>query len=728
MTLADQLQALAAGQHGDPFALLGPHAARKNWTVRCFQPRAERVEVITRGGESLGEAYALGPEGLFEARVPLPMQPYRLRVHAASEVSDIDDPYRFGSVLGELDRHLIGEGRHERLYDVLGARPLTVDGVSGVQFAVWAPSARRVSVVGPFNQWDGRCHPMRLHPANGVWDLFVPALAPGELYKFELIGADGSLLPLKADPFARQMEGAPGNAAIVHDSAHVWRDEQWLAKRGQASALDRPLAIYEVHAGSWRHRVGEPGRRLGYRELAQELIAYVSDLGYTHIELLPVTEFPFDGSWGYQPIGLFAPTCRFGTPDDFKYFVDACHAAGLALIIDWVPGHFPRDPHGLGWFDGTHLYEHADPRLGEHQDWGTLIYNFGSPEVVNYLIASALWWVEEYHIDALRVDAVASMLYLDYSRAPGAWVPNRHGGNENIEAIDFMRRLNELVHARGAVTMAEESTAWPMVSRPTWLGGLGYTYKWNMGWMHDTLAYMKEDPVHRRYHHDRLTFGLLYGFAENFILPLSHDEVVHGKGSLIARMPGDPWQRFANLRAYYALMYGYPGKKLLFMGGEFAQEREWDFDRALDWHLLDEPRHRGVQALVRDLNRLYRGYAALHQLDCEAAGFEWIDCADRENSVIAFLRRARTADDCVLVVCNFTPVVRKAYRIGVPAGGRYLELLNTDAAQYGGGDVGNLGVVRADPIAAHGRPCSLNLTLPPLATLMFTRERETPDS
>ena len=744
MKLDEQCAALARGEHSDPFAVLGPHAARKNWVVRCFQPQAERVEVITPDGDSLGIAQPMAAHGLFELRLPLPVRPYRLRVVANGRGSDIDDPYRFGAVLGELDRHLIGEGRHEYLYDLLGARPAQFDGVSGVQFAVWAPAARRVSVVGPFNQWDGRRHPMRLHPANGVWDLFLPGVCAGELYKFELLGPDGKLLPLKSDPLARRMEPPPGNASIVHESKHSWSDTAWMAQRAQACGLDRPVSIYEVHPGSWRHRsdrnrsdrnrsdpnrpdqsdAGQAGPRLSYRELASELVAYAFDMGFTHIELLPITEHPFDGSWGYQPIGLFAPTWRYGAPDDFKFFVDACHAAGLGVIVDWVPAHFPRDSHGLARFDGTHLYEYADSRLGEHRDWGTLVFDFARPEVVNYLIASALWWVEEYHVDALRVDAVASMLYLDYSREEGEWLPNRHGGNENLEAIAFMRRLNEAVHARGAVTMAEESTAWPMVSRPTYVGGLGYSYKWNMGWMHDTLGYMKQDPVHRRYHQDNLTFGLLYAFSENFILPLSHDEVVHGKGSLLGKMPGDAWQRFANLRLLYAFMYAYPGKKLLFMGCEFGQEREWDVDRALDWELLEQPAHRGIQALVRDLNGAYTHHPALHQRDCDGSGFSWVDCSDHEHSVVAFLRLASDPRDHLLVICNFTPLVRYDYRIGVPASGRYLELLNTDAQVYGGSGVGNLGAVSTEDVSAHGQPWSLRLTLPPLAALLFAPDIE----
>ncbi|MCP5149993.1 MAG: 1,4-alpha-glucan branching protein GlgB [Ectothiorhodospiraceae bacterium] len=708
--------ALDRGEHGDPFAVLGPHREATGWVVRCLQHGADRVELIDAAGSPQAVAEPFPGSALFEARVAQAPATYRWRVRAGGVAREEQDPYRFPSPLGELDLHLIGEGNHLRLWEALGARPCTVEGVDGVHFAVWAPNARRVSVIGPFNGWDGRRHPMRRHPANGVWDLFLPGLGPGTPYKLELLGSDGQLLPHKADPLARRMEPAPGNASIVHASDHRWADDAWMSARAEASALDRPIAIYEVHAGSWRHY---PDRRPQWRDLARDLVPYVRDLGYTHIELLPITEHPFDGSWGYQPLGMYAPTWRHGAPDDFKAFVDCAHRAGLGVIVDWVPAHFPRDEHGLARFDGTCLYEHADPRQGEHRDWGTLIYNFGRPEVANFLIASALWWIEEYHVDALRVDAVASMLYLDYSREDGDWVANVHGGNENLEAIAFMRRLNDAVHARGGVTMAEESTAWPMVSRPTWLGGLGYDFKWNMGWMHDTLAYMREDPVHRRWHHDRLTFGLLYAFSESFVLPLSHDEVVHGKGPLIDRMPGDRWQRLANLRLYYAFHYGFPGKKLLFMGGEFAQTREWHHDRALDWHLLDDPGHRGVQALVRDLNHLHAAERALHQGDCEAGGFEWVDCADRDQSVIAFLRRAHDRDDHVLVVCNFTPVPRHGYRLGVPALTRYRELLNSDAACYGGSGIGNLGESAAEPVPAHGHTASLRLTLPPLAALIL---------
>ncbi|MDQ2695420.1 MAG: 1,4-alpha-glucan branching protein GlgB [Pseudomonadota bacterium] len=726
----DTLAAIARGEHGDPFAVLGPHSTRGGWTIHTFQPQAEAVTVVDESDRELAAMERAHGDGVYVAQIKGSPRPYRLRLREGGNERTIDDPYRYGPVLGDIDRHLMGEGTHLRLYEKLGAIPVEHEGVGGVYFGVWAPNARRVSVVGPFNNWDGRRHPMRLHPSNGVWEIFVPGLAAGEMYKFELVGPHGNLMPLKADPFGRRFEPPPGNASIVHKPENrAWQDDAWMQEQRRRSAnLDSPIAIYEVHLGSWRRKPEEGNRWLSYRELADELVPYVKELGYTHIELLPVSEHPFDGSWGYQPIGMFAPTWRFGTPEDFKVFVDRCHQEGIGMITDWVPAHFPRDAHGLGYFDGSHLYEHADPRKGAHMDWGTLIFNYGRNEVVNYLLANALFWLEEYHIDSLRVDAVASMLYLDYSRKAGEWIPNQYGGNENLEAVEFLRRMNVFVHEHGGSTMAEESTAWPMVSRPTYLGGLGFTFKWNMGWMHDTLEYIKEDPVHRKYHHDRLTFGLLYAFTENFVLPLSHDEVVHGKGSILARMPGDTWQRFANIRVYYGFMYGHPGKKLLFMGGEFAQGREWNYTQSLDWHLLDDPLHAGVQRLVRDLNRLYTSTPALYELDTEHQGFEWIDANDRDNSVISFVRRGRNPDDFIVVVCNFTPVVRHNYRIGVPAEGSYREALNTDARDYGGSGVDNGGLVQATTegaytAQAHGRPYSMALTLPPLAAVFLKPER-----
>jgi len=718
-TLREQLSALASGRHNNPFAVLGPHRAGGDRVVRTFQPGATGVDLIDVDGTLLAAMDYIHPAGIYAAVLPPRKRHYRLRVHYGGGASDeMEDPYRFPSMLGELDLYLLGEGSHLDIYETMGAHVVELLGVRGTRFAVWAPNASRVSVVGNFNGWDGRRHVMRLHPGNGIWEIFVPGVGSGTYYKFELLDQAGRLLPLKADPFANFCESPPGNASIVYESHYRWGDSEWMQARSTEPSLDRPLSAYEVHLGSWRRKSEQGNRPLGYRELADELVDYVLDMGFTHIELLPVTEHPFDGSWGYQPIGMYAPTRRFGEPDDFRYFVDRCHRAGIGVIMDWVPAHFPRDEHGLGQFDGTALYEHEDPRKGAHVDWGTLIYNYGRREVVNFLIGSALYWIREFHIDALRVDAVASMLYLDYSREPGEWVPNVHGGNENLEAVAFLQQLNREVHANGGATHAEESTAWPGVSRPVHNGGLGFTYKWNMGWMHDTLAYIREDPVHRRYHHDKMTFGLVYAFNENFILPLSHDEVVHGKRSILGRMPGDRWQRFANLRAYFACMYCHPGKKLLFMGSEIAQEAEWSHDRSIDWHLLGQPEHHGVQAMLRDLNRLYREIPALHQVDFNPDGFEWIDWQDRANSTFSWLRKDRDGKFVVCVV-NFTPVIRYDYRIGVPAGGTYRELLNTDAGHYGGSNVGNAGTIMTEEVPSHGRSHSLRFTLPPLAALIL---------
>ncbi len=633
-----------------------------------------------------------------------------------------DDPGRSGARgaperFGELDRYLFAQGTHRRLYEKLGAHPVREDGVDGVAFAVWAPNARSVAVIGDFNAWDGAADPLR-RGATGVWEGFVAGAALGMRYKYELHDARGVLLPHKADPFAFACERPPATASVIAlPGKRAWSDAAWLARRGAANGRDAPIAIYEVHLGSWRR--GPGNRYLTYAELADELIPYALSLGFTHLELMPVTEHPFDGSWGYQPTGMFAPTSRFGTPEDFAAFVERAHAANLGVLVDWVPGHFPNDPHGLARFDGTPLFEHPDPRRGFQPDWNTFVYDFGRPEVANVLLASALFWLNAYHVDGLRVDAVASMLYLDYSRRPGEWVPNVHGGRENLEAIALLRAINAAAYDEqpGIATIAEESTAWPMVSRPVESGGLGFGYKWNMGWMHDSLAYMREDPLYRKYHQDTLTFSFTYAFSENFVLPLSHDEVVYGKGSLLGKMPGDPWRKLANLRAFLAFMYAHPGKKLLFMGAELAQEREWNHDRALDWELLDDPRHRGVQALVRDLNALHREAAALHELDAEDAGLEWI-VTDREPCVVAFARRARAAGDLVVAVTNFTPVVREGYRLGVPRAGRYAELLNSDDASYGGSGVRNLALL-AEPVAAHEKPHSLVLRLPPLATVLL---------
>jgi len=715
---ADAYAALVAGRHGDPFGVLGVHQAGDMRVIRSFQPHAERVQVIDTSGESLADMERVHPDGVFAAVMPQRLRHYLLRITTTvGNVLEIEDPYRFGPTLGDLDLYLFGEGSDQQIYAKLGAQPLTIAGIAGTRFAVWAPNALRVSVVGDFNDWDGRRHVMRLHPGNGLWEIFIPGVGTGAKYKFELLNRAGNLLPLKNDPFGHFHEPPPGNASIVFESRHRWEDGQWMKHRSATPALDRPVCIYEVHLGSWRRKIEDNNRYLSYRELADELVEYVYDMGFTHIELLPVSEHPFDGSWGYQPIGMYAPTHRFGNPDDFRYFVDRCHAAGIAVIVDWVPAHFPRDEHGLRRFDGTALYEHEDPRKGEHADWGTLIFNFGRREVVNYLIGSALYWIDEFHVDGLRVDAVASMLYLDYSRKDGEWVPNEFGGNENLEAVAFLKRLNIELHAHGATSFAEESTAWPGVSKPVELGGLGFTYKWNMGWMNDTLSYMGEDPVHRKHHHDKMTFGLVYAFNENFVLPLSHDEVVHGKRSLLGRMPGDEWQRYANLRAYYACMYAHPGKKLLFMGSEIAPYDEWSHDRSLDWHLLQYAPHRGIQDLVRNLNALYRSTPALYEIDFTGDGFEWIDWGDRDNSVLSWLRRDRSGN-FVICVSNLTPVVRHDFRIGVPMAGTYRELLNTDDLLYGGS-----GLLNADRQAgapgSHGRDCSITLTLPPLATVIL---------
>ncbi|MEZ5833468.1 MAG: 1,4-alpha-glucan branching protein GlgB [Dongiaceae bacterium] len=723
--LRGQIDSLIHGDSGDPFAILGLHGSGPGqFAIRCFHPGATRAWVLDDRGAEVVELQELDDTGFFTGSVPSRFS-YRLRLALAARVIEIDDPYRFPPVLGDLDMHLLAEGTHLRLYERLGAQLTEIDGVKGVSFAVWAPNARRVSVVGAFNDWDGRRHPMRRRIEAGVWELFVPGLDRGEVYKYEIKTADGRLLPLKADPLAFQAEHPPRTASIVHGSRpFAWNDTGWMTGREARNSRASPVSIYECHLGSWARIPEEGNRYLTYDELADRLIPYVKDLGFTHLELLPISEFPFDGSWGYQPISLFAPTSRHGSPADFARFVDRCHQEGISVLIDWVPGHFPTDVHGLPYFDGTHLYEHADPRLGMHQDWNTLIYNYGRHEVANFLLSNALFWLDRYHIDGLRVDAVASMLYLDYSRKAGEWIPNRYGGNENLEATAFLRRLNELVYGNnsGAVTIAEESTAWPAVSRPTYLGGLGFGFKWNMGWMHDTLRYIGKDPIHRPWHHNDLSFGLLYAFSENFILPISHDEVVHGKGSLFGRMPGDRWQRFANLRAYLGFMFAHPGKKLLFMGCEFGQEREWNYNESLDWHLQSDPFHRGVRALVRDLNAVYRGIPALHRLDCEAQGFEWIDATDHERSVISFLRRAGPTDPVAVAVCNFTPVPRERYRIGVPEPGYYVERVNTDSAMYGGSNVGNGGGVQAQPVPFHGRPYSIELTLPPLGSLVLEQQ------
>ena len=631
-------------------------------------------------------------------------------------------PPRSRQILTDYDLHLFNEGTHYRAWQKFGSHRTTVDGVSGVHFAVWAPNARRVSVIGDFNRWDGRTHVMTSLASSGVWEIFVPGLTEGACYKYEVLTPGGHLLE-KADPYAQRFEVPPNSASIIWtEGRYEWGDQEWLRDRPSfAGWHERPMSIYEVHLGSWRRIPEEGNRFLSYRELAETLVPYVREMGYTHIELMPVMEHPFSGSWGYQVIGFFAPTSRFGTPDDFRYFVDQCHRHGVGVILDWVPGHFPKDHHGLAYFDGTALYEHADPRQGEHKDWGTLIFNYGRNEVRTFLMSNALFWLEEFHVDGLRVDAVASMIYLDYSRQPGEWIPNQYGGRENLEAVSFLQQLNTETHGRmpGTITVAEESTAWPAVSRPTYVGGLGFTYKWNMGWMHDILEYAKEDPVHRRWHHGEITFSMLYAFTENFVLPFSHDEVVHGKRAMLDKMPGDLWQKHATLRALYGYMFGHPGKKLQFMGSEFGQWGEWNVESSLDWHLLDHPLHQGLRRWVQDLNHTYQREASLHQVDFEPAGFSWIDCNDNENSVVSMIRRARNPHDFTVMLTNFTPVPRPGYRIGVPEGGWYRELLNSDGEMYGGSNMGNGGGLLADDQPSHGFNHSLTVTVPPLGFVLL---------
>jgi len=721
-----QIESIVGADRRDPFGLLGAHVikgrAKRTVVVRAFLKDAATVTVAELGGEgALWPMQRTHEAGLFEVRIAERPEVFRyeLRVEdSCGRQRTSRDPYSFLPILGDLDLHLFNEGNHLRLWEMLGAHLMTVDGATGVHFAVWAPNGRRVSVAGDFNGWDGRWHPMRPLGSSGVWELFVPGLIEGEKYKFEIKTQDGQLR-LKSDPMAYYYEPRPKTASIVYDlDIYRWRDDEWMEARAGRKPHEEPVNIYEVHLGSWRR--GKDNRFLTYAELADQLLDYVVEMGYTHLELLPAAEHPFDGSWGYQVTGYYAPTSRYGAPADFMYFVDRCHQRGIGVILDWVPAHFPRDDFALRWFDGTALYEHADPRKGEHQDWKTMIFNYGRHEVRNFLVANALFWLERYHVDGLRVDAVASMLYLDYSRKPGEWIPNQYGGNENLEAIALIKRTNELAYGKfpGVMMVAEESTAFAGVSRPVHLGGLGFGFKWNMGWMHDVLQYMSLDAVHRKYHQDGLTFGLVYAFSENFILVLSHDEVVHGKRSLLGRMPGDTWQKFANLRLLYAFMLAHPGKKMLFMGGEFAQIREWDANSSLNWELLELENHKALHQLVRDLNRFYRCESCLWEVDHNGAGFEWIDFHDANNSVVSFLRRG-TSGPPIIWVFNFTPVIRRGYRVGVPEAGFYSELVNSDSSRYGGSNVGNLGGVLAEKIPQAGRPFSLHLTLPPLAALAF---------
>ena len=724
----DELESILNAEHSDPFHILGAHVVE--WeekpavAVRAFLPGAKQLWVL-RESEVI-PAQLIHADGFFEAVFPNEAQvfPYRLRAdYGDGNESEFEDPYRFPPTLSEFDLYLLGEGTHHKSYEKLGAHPTEIEGVPGVAFAVWAPNAQRVSVVGNFNNWNGRRHPMRVRGSSGIWELFIPGLVDGEVYKYEIRGHN-DYVGLKADPFAFFAELRPNNASVVRDiNNYAWHDQTWMEARSQRQSLKSPLAIYEVHLGSWRR--GEGNRMLSYRELAEQLVDYVREMGFTHLELLPVMEHPLDESWGYQTVGYFAPTSRHGTPQDFMYFVDYCHQNGIGVILDWVPAHFPSDAHGLAYFDGTHLYEHDDPRLREHPDWGTRIFNYGRSEVRNFLLNSALFWLEKYHADGLRVDAVASMLYLDYSRKPGQWIPNRYGGNENLDAIDFIKRFKELAHQEhpGVLTIAEESTAWPAVSRPTHLGGLGFSLKWNMGWMHDILIYFSKEPIHRKYHHYNLTFSLLYAFSENFVLVLSHDEVVHGKRALLAKMPGDVWQQFANLRSLYAFQITHPGKKMLFMGGEIGQWNEWNSKQSLDWNLLDYIPHQQVRRLVADLNHLYQAEPSLYEVDFEWQGFEWIDFHDTDNSVVVYQRRARDPNNHLVVVCNFTPLPRERYHIGVPASCFYREVLNTDAAHYGGSGVTNSPGRQAVPMPWQNQPCHIDVTLPPLGIAIFKPER-----
>jgi 1,4-alpha-glucan branching enzyme len=732
-TLPENFQRLVSAQEWNPFSVLGPQpdmaAGSSGVSIRAFLPEAAEVALLTgHPGHSPVPMKLVHPDGVYEARWEghsLGAQ-YQFRiVDRQGKVIQRHDPYAFSPFISDFDLYLFGEGKLYKAYEKLGAQMCALEGVQGVNFAVWAPNAKRVSVVGDFNQWDGRRHPMRSRGGTGIWDLFIPDLTEGTVYKFEILSQNGDGPFLKADPYASAGELRPKTASVVRDlSGYEWQDREWMEARQNRDPLAQPWSIYEVHLGSWRRVPEEGSRWLTYSELAETLIPYVKEMGFNYIELMPVTEHPFDGSWGYQATGYFAPTSRFGSPKEFMRFVDACHQAGIGVLMDWAPAHFPEDPHGLAWFDGTHLFDHSDPRLGFHPEWNSRIFNYCRTEVKNFLINSALSWFDRYHIDGLRVDAVASMLYLDYARKHGEWIPNTFGGRENLDAVEFIKELNVVVHQEhpGIVMIAEESTAWPGVSRPTYIGGLGFTFKWNMGWMHDTLNYFALDSLYRRYHHHNVTFGLVYAFTENFVLPLSHDEVVHGKKSLLDKMPGDAWQRFANLRALYGHMWGHPGKKMLFMGCEIGQWWEWNHEDSLQWHLLEYDPHRGLQRYVADLNRLYASQPALHQVDFEWTGFQWIDLHDSEQSTITYFRRAKDPSDIVVCAFNLTPVPREGYRMGVPAAGYYRELLNSDAECYGGSNMGNGGGVLSEDMPWHGQPFSVVITLPPLAAVFFKPE------
>ncbi len=726
MDMEHILQSLAEGKNNNPFAWLGMHEDEAGVWVRVFRPYAEYVKLKSADGYTdYGPMEKVHDHGIFELYIAssLPFF-WKLNVKEHGQEKDVFDAYAFGSDWGDTDRWLFAEGNHYNAYKILGAHPKEIEGVKGVRFALWAPNAQRVSVVGNFNGWDGRMHMMRRHESIGVWEIFIPHMGEGEVYKYEILGIDGRLLPLKADPYAFASEYRPKTASVVCGlKAYDWQDQNWMKKRHLKHNQTSPISIYEVHGPSWAKVPEEEGRSLNWRELAHKLIPYVVEQGFTHIELLPISEYPFDGSWGYQPIGLFSPTSRLGSMNDFRYFIDHAHQNDIGILIDWVPAHFPEDEHGLALFDGTHLFEHEDPRQGRHQDWGTLIYNFGRKEVCNFLISNALYWLREFHIDGLRVDAVASMLYLNYSREEGEWIPNKFGGHENLEAIDFLKKLNEVLYQEfpDIMTIAEESTSWQGVSQPTFEGGLGFGFKWNMGWMNDSLEYIKKDPIYRRYHQNDITFSLVYAFSENFVLPISHDEVVHGKSSLFGRMPGDHWQKFANMRNFLAYMYGHPGKKLLFMGCEIAQSREWDFDSSVDWHLLQYPEHKGIQKLTADLNRIYTQNPALYQRDSDGGGFAWIDASDGNHSLLSWRRIGHDGSEIVFV-SNFTPMAHYNYRIGLPYGGRWKEILNTDAHIYEGSGQGNGGSVIAQDMGWNHLPYSAEIIVPPLATIILKKD------
>ncbi|NOQ79738.1 MAG: 1,4-alpha-glucan branching protein GlgB [Gammaproteobacteria bacterium] len=717
----NDLSRIIDAKHHNPFSVLGFDRANK--LIRLFMPYAENVFLIT-SNKTKEPVQRLPDSDFFEWQGDIKSlgNHYQLNwIDKGGYEHNNYDPYTFEAQISDFDLHLFTEGKLLKCYNVLGSHAVEVDGITGTLFATWAPNAERVSVIGDFNQWDGRCHPMRARGGSGVWELFIPGINPGSLYKYEILNRQSGEILEKIDPYSQQYEYRPATASITADTTqYQWQDQNWLAARKEDKWQHSPLSVYELHLGSWQR--DEHNKFLNYRELAHRLVDYIKPLGFTHIELLPITEHPFDGSWGYQATGYFAPSSRFGSIDDFKYFVDYCHQNDIGILVDWVPAHFPKDTHGLAKFDGSTLYEHEDPRLGEHQDWGTLIYNLGRNEVKNFLFSSAIFWLDAFHIDGLRVDAVASMLYLDYSREDGQWLPNKYGGNENLEAIDFIKELNHLTHVEypGTVIIAEESTSWPQVTRPSWLGGLGFTMKWNMGWMHDILGYMQMDPIHRHYHHDKLTFGLLYSFSENFLLPFSHDEVVHGKGSMLEKMPGDEWQKFANLRLLYTFMFTYPGKKLLFMGCEFAQRCEWNFDKALEWQELESASHRGIKDLISQLNKLYTQVPALHYYDFDAQGFDWVDCHDSAQSILIYQRNG--PDDSVIIVLNFTPVVRENYRIGVPFGGHYEELFNSDSSYYNGSNIGNDDPIISEPTPWMDREHSISITLPPLAGLILKKK------